>query len=218
MTTAGMTLDALADGLPAGGTAYIDADWLLGSAPARVSSALVHDPERGMRWPGGEWCRSSFYEDPDVSAWWLFDALGRVAAAAVAGMGPVVVAGHGLIAARVRCELVDAVSNGGDSIAPAAAIETSAQSLGLLAAASAVADLGTVVLAATPLTSNLAFDLYTDVHSRGLRVIGVPDPVEVVLPPACPAEFARPTPVSASGPTGVALWFALRSSATSTER
>lgn len=218
MTTVGMTLDALADGLPAGGTAYIDADWLLGSAPARVSSALVHDPERGMRWPGGEWCRSPFHADPDVSAWWLFDALGRVAAAAVAGMGPVAVVGHGLIAARARCELVNAVSNGAETTAPVAAIETSAQSPGLLAAVSAVADLGTVVLAATPLSSSLAFDLYTDVHSRGLRVIGVPDPVEVAPPPDWQAEFARPTPVGARGPTGVALWFALRDSTTSTER
>jgi hypothetical protein len=165
--------------LPSGGAVYIDRDWLRDRKRVTATSALVFDPGSGLRWAGGAACASG--DDPDADAWWLLDTLaGRVAVAARTAAGkisaPVLVPGDGLVATRVRARLAGAQATGGKP--PAVVVETSGSAEGLDAACAVVADLGTVVLAVTPLGAAVAYDLYVDVHRRGLRVVGVPDPTE----------------------------------------
>jgi hypothetical protein len=174
----------LAATLPAGGAAYIDRDWLSDGALPRVASAVVFAPGAGLRWAGGADYPAG--DDPDAAAWGMLDALAaRTAEAASTAAGPsgsVLVPGGGLLAQRVRARLRSHDDAAGDS--PAVVVDTTGSPEGLLAACAAVADLGAVVLAVTPLGGTVAYDLYVEVHRRGLRLIGVRDPTE--------PDFAEP--------------------------
>lgn len=202
MTSAPSTVEELAAALPAGGAAYIDRDWLGAGAPPTVASALTFEPGAGLRWAGGAVYPAS--GDPDADAFRMLDALaGRVAAAArEAARGAsasVSVPGDGLVASRIRARLPAARVTVGEP--PAVVVETTGSAEGLQAACAAVADLGTIVLAVTPLGGTLAHDLYVDVHRRGLRVVGVPDPT--APDPTAPdptASDSDPTDAGISAP------------------
>lgn len=210
MTAPATSLEDLVGKLPRGGAAYIDRDWLSDSAPPTVASAIVFDPDVGFRWAGGSLCPVSG-DDPDTIAWRMFDTLAASVTAAVAGRGPTLVAGQGLIAARVRARLTDLV-NGGP---PAAVVDTTGQAAGVAAACAAAADLGTVVLATTPLSSTLAYDLYVEVHRRGLLIVGVPDPDEIAatenLTNGHTRDLNPPTALKPSEPLdSSSSWFVVR--------
>jgi hypothetical protein len=141
-------------GVAPGVEAYVDADWLLEVGDAGVP-ALVASEENAAR------------------------ALFAVAAAAAAAAGSAqraAVGGNGLVARRTR-ELLSA----GDetlSTAPDVVVETRPGPKSLLEATTRVADLGTVVLAGPP-APPFHFDLYPDVHVRGLHVVSVPSAEEL---------------------------------------
>jgi hypothetical protein len=178
VTSHGLSLEELAATLPAGGAAYIDRDWLADGAAPTVASAVVFAPEAGLRWAGGAGYPAG--DDPDAAAWGMLDALAArtadAASAAAGTSGSVLVPGGGLLAQRVRARLRAQHGAAGES--PAVVVDTTGSAEGLRAACAAVADLGAVVLAVTPLGGTVAYDLYVEVHRRGLRLIGVPDPTE----------------------------------------
>lgn len=202
------SLDALIDRVPAAGAAYVDRDWLTGTQPPSVSCAIVYDPGIGLRWPSGlVWPTNG--EEPDAVAWRMLDALAAAASVAVGDRTPTLVAGAGLLAERIRARLTRLA---GEDETPASVVETTGRSSGLAAACSAVADLGTVALVAAPQDGALAYDLYVDVHRRGLRVVGVPDPPPSADSGRDGAPSDAPTPLT---PTQAVVgdassWFVVR--------
>lgn len=101
----------------------------------------------------------------------MSDATADAALAALpVGDGPVEVLGDGALAAALRERLAARISHGSD--AAGAAIDTTGDAAVIAAALARLADLGTLVLAAACEPAPL--DLYTDVHVRGLTIVGVP--------------------------------------------
>jgi threonine dehydrogenase-like Zn-dependent dehydrogenase len=92
-------------------------------------------------------------------------------AAAAAGPPPIEVSGSSELAAAIGAEL------GGErersSERPGTIVETTGEVSEIQAALARVRDLGTVVLVAAPAPDGPKLDLYTDLHVRGLTVVGV---------------------------------------------
>ena len=101
-----------------------------------------------------------------------------MAAAAVAATGPrpVEVTGSGALASAIRTELD--VTQGGSDEQPGTVVVTSGDVAEIQEALARVRDLGLVVLIAAPTPDAPRLDLYTDLHVRGLTVVGVPEPAE----------------------------------------
>jgi threonine dehydrogenase-like Zn-dependent dehydrogenase len=101
-------------------------------------------------------------------------ALGGIADDAVAASpdGEAAVTGSGFIAkeARRRLAAEGRLANAG-AASPDAVIETTGDPQTIVEATMQVRTLGTVVLVGEPLGRNYDFDLYPDVHVRGLRLI-----------------------------------------------
>jgi hypothetical protein len=165
--------------LPPGSLAYIDSDWLTTSSSAVPSIVVSRD---GML----SWCEGPGVPAPsgvnnDTAAALVLMAVAREGAAAVEGLGPVEVNGSGLIARRLRRLLGEAAA-GGDGWAtqgsrPAAIVETTGDPAAILESTRRVADLGTVVLVGEGLSRQFDLNLYTDVHVRGLTLLGVAPPI-----------------------------------------
>jgi threonine dehydrogenase-like Zn-dependent dehydrogenase len=151
---------------------YMDRDWIDGDGPMNVSSAIfVHGEE--VRSPSGA-MRLVGSSDRDRVVWTMIDTL-AAAVAEEAGQRSAVarVLGGGLLASRIRAR----ITMNDDVTEPAeVVIETTGSAAGTTRACSVAADLGTVLLAVTPLEGTLSYDLYPDVHRRGLNLVGVPDP------------------------------------------
>lgn len=142
--------------LPPGSAAFFDREWApldrAGSIPAVVVAGPADQRvERAAR------------------------TLAAIAAAAVAAVPNrrVAVTGAGLVAAAARRQLAaeGRLASPRDD-APAAVVETTGDPAKIVAATRRVADAGTVVLAGEPLERTYDLDLYSDVHVRGLRVVG----------------------------------------------
>ncbi len=101
-----------------------------------------------------------------------------MAAAAVAASGPrpVEVTGSGALASAIRTELD--VTQGSSDERPGTVVVTSGDVAEIQEALARVRDLGLVVLVAAPTPDAPRLDLYTDLHVRGLTVVGVPEPAE----------------------------------------
>lgn len=193
-----------------GGAAYVDADWLEPGGAHSIASAIVFDPARGLRWSGGPWLDAG--ADPDLSAWALIDAHARTVAQDLPA-GSVRVLGQGLLAARIRAALEAEVLErpvAASSGVPDVVVDTSARPAGLEEATTIVADLGTVVLTASPVASGgYPFDLYQQVHKRGLRLRGAlavaeAPRLEQALPAFTPPGALQDESKTSSG------WFVLR--------
>jgi len=129
--------------------AYVDADWVQGAGNAGVPAL------------------ASSEEDATGA---LLAVAESAASAAVSARRPAV-AGHGLVARRVRELLgIDAESPPPN---PDLIVETRWDPASLLESTTRVADLGTVVLAGPP-AGSFRFDLYADLHVRGLRLVSAP--------------------------------------------
>jgi hypothetical protein len=83
--------------------------------------------------------------------------------------GPVGVVGNGIMSRLVRMALAGYVGRG-----PRAVIDTSGSPANISAAIADMDPLGIVVLAAPPATEYVDLRVYTDLHTRGLTVAGVP--------------------------------------------
>ena len=98
------------------------------------------------------------------------------AAAAASGPRPVEVTGSGALAFAVRDELD--VTPGSSDERPGTVVVTSGEVAEIQDALVRVQDLGLVILVAAPTSDAPRLDLYTDLHVRGLTVVGVPEPAE----------------------------------------
>lgn len=100
------------------------------------------------------------------------------AAAAVAALeavvGPVEVVGTGALAEAVQRLLADRYQPPASEARPAAVVETSGTRTAVDAALARLDHLGTLVLAGPEPADAWPMDLYSDVHVRGLVVLGVP--------------------------------------------
>lgn len=106
------------------------------------------------------------------------DVAGRILAAAATRRpnGLVEVTGDGELATEVRGALAAVTDSqprnaGRPAGAPACIVDTTGQPEVIEAALTRLADLGLLVLAGP--VSELALDLYPDVHVRGLRLVGI---------------------------------------------
>lgn len=88
--------------------------------------------------------------------------------------GLVDVVGEGRLADHVRRLLAGRLQPPGADGRPAAVVETTGSTDELARALERVGTLGTIVLAGPAATAPVALDLYTDLHVRGLVVVGVP--------------------------------------------
>jgi hypothetical protein len=165
----------LAAELPAGSVAYVDRDWVPPEAGAEVPAVLVEG--------GAE----------DAAALSLL-VVAREAAAAVGDTRPVEVSGTGAVA-RLAAALL-AVEPGRAPEGPAAVVEATGDPEAIAGAAARLADLGTLVLAGEALGRRVRLNLYPDVHSRGLRVVGV-------RPAAAAREATGETDILAALPAAV---------------
>ena len=201
-----VALGVLLNRLGSGTSVYMDRDWI--DATGTVSSAILVSGEE-LRLPSGA-ARLVNSIDPDLAVWTMIDALAKtVADVAVQHDAAPRVPGEGLLAARIRARIEPT----DDSKAPyAVVVETTGSAAGTDRACSIVADLGTVLFAVTPLDGTMPYDLYPDVHRRGLSVMGVPDPNGGSDDPQVAADaFSPPTEILA-GETGAltSQWFVAR--------
>ena len=86
--------------------------------------------------------------------------------------GRIEIAGDGAIADELRTLLGDRAKTQSDA-PPSIIIDTMGDEAAIVSALQRVGDLGTVVLAGPPPSKPVALDLYTDVHVRGLKIIGL---------------------------------------------
>ena len=186
----------LAGNLEPATEAYIDADWV--AEEGTVAALLV----------SGDRLAASWDDTLQVASTTPLEDAGRAlravaeAAAAVAGAASAAVHGDGLVARWAR-ELLD-VSASGES-APEVVIELRSTPEALLESTQRVADLGTVVLAGAP-GSSFGFDLYADVHVRGLRVISLALPLSGLA--ARPVDaLEEPTTVRVGERFPSAAWY-----------
>ena len=203
-----VTLGVLLDRLPSGTAVYMDRDWIDAAEAPSVSSAILVKGEE-LRWPSGA-VRSVNSSDPDRIVWAMIDALAQAVAdvAAQQDAAPYVI-GDGLLASRIRGRTSTDDNTG---VPPAMVVETTGSTAGTARACSIVADLGTVLFAVTPLDGTTPYDLYPDVHRRGLALIGVPDPDGASDDGhAPPGAFSAPTEIRSgeAGPLS-SRWFVAR--------
>jgi hypothetical protein len=192
----------LAAELQVGEVAYLDADWVrTGDAPL---PALVADGNGSLRF--GERSLALDGREPNTAAAAALEALAQDAAEkAVQAGGPVDVVGNGVVAARLR-ELLPA--RGGDDRADIC-VDTTGDETVIGDATRRLADLGALVLVGEPGDEPVSFDLYPDVHVRGLRLIGVAGPLAKDLPATEPPSLFADTLVALRAGDGVpagALW------------
>ena len=164
----------LAAELPPGCVAYVDRDWVPAEAGAPVP-AIVVDGERGvLRFGGAEEKLSRRDDADDVAARALLEVAWE-AAAVVGDARPAEVSGAGAVA-RLAAEILGVEPARTDE-RPAAVVEATGDPEAIATAAARLADLGTLVLVGEALGRRVRLNLYPDVHSRGLRVVGVRPPL-----------------------------------------
>jgi hypothetical protein len=181
--------------LEQGSEAYVDADWLVGRTGGTVPALLARGGSLIRSWDGATFdCAASTAEAGVADAFWLVaDAAARLAGAAERPG----VEGRGLVAALARHLL--GLSGGADLFEADLIVECRSDPESLRDSTGRVADLGTVVLAGVA-DSAFPFDLYPDVHVRGLRLVALPLPFDLR-----PAEGFEPSPPASTEPATVRL-------------
>lgn len=164
--------------------AFVDRDWI----PDRggVVPGLVVDNDGALWWRERK-LTAADTEDPTALPAQLVSALADDLVSQVrdVAQGAVEVTGRGVTADEVRLRLAGQLANGSSA---QAVIELTGKISELLRVTGAVVDGGIVVLAGE-YVGPVELNMYTDVHRRGLRVIGVPD-----------IGFERETPSDREGP------------------
>ena len=205
-TVAGLSL---AHDLPEGGMAYIDRDWLPQDGEAPHVSILALAPDGRLRWPGGRWIPAPKDLSADQAAAAMFNALARTAVLALPGEGLVAVPGTGIVAVRIRQLIGDRLARAGG--APAlAAVDTTGRADRIAEATEAVVDMGTVVLAMSGEAASIPIDLYSEVHKRGVRLVGVAFPEQGA---ATGTPLPRPATMGGEGEPNAGAWFVARPAA-----
>jgi hypothetical protein len=192
-----------------GGEAYVDVDWLSGLAAGPAPALFVREGALVSSWDG----QTLSLPDDKPTELSVGAALMLVAAAAATEAGAAerpAVAGRGFVAGGIR--LLLGSEDGGK--APDLIVETRGDPASLVESTQRVADLGTVVLAGAPAVDPFTFDLYPDVHVRGLRIFALPLALVEDLPDAeggrlVMMEAAKP--VRLGEPIADARWYRITS-------
>jgi hypothetical protein len=180
--------------LEPGSEAYLDADWLVGGTERSVPALLARGGSVIRSWDGATFDHAASTAQAGVAG--LFWAVAEAAALRAAAAERPAVEGRGVVAALARhfLGLVGSVPTVGADLI----IEPRSDRASLEESTGRVDDLGTVVLAGVA-DSVFPFDLYADVHVRGLRLVALPLPLDLqpepgfepALPPAIELATVR---------------------------
>ncbi len=196
--------------------AFVDREWSL--REESVPALLVGDAEVAW-WDGFDVCArhviATKARDPQQVASDVIAALATTAVAAIAdtARSHAAVTGTGVVAASMRALIgVSAPSSRAgaghlDDERLPAALDTTGSSEEIMGLAARLHDLGTLVMAAPQTPSSGAVDLYSDLHRRGLRVVGVPPLVVGIASPDVHISPAQPALLGQS--TSSASWYRL---------
>lgn len=206
--------------LGSGETAYADAEWMPEGAGGPLPALVVG--AGGIRWCNEAPVPLPERLDAAAAAALALLAVAREAVGAAAERpGRVEVRGSGLVAHLVRKLAGERASHDPEPRGrPAVVVETTGDPAAVVEATRSVADLGLVVLAGEPAGRDLDLNLYSDVHVRGLEVVGAPRPLRGRLADPEPHELsllaetepvlARLEPGEPAGAGG--LWYAIAGS------
>jgi hypothetical protein len=180
----------LAGELERGGIAYIDAEWIPEEPAVAVPAIVVDGAERSVRFADEPPLSIDDASDPDAVAARLVVRLCRLAAATATeahpGEGEVEVWGRGIVArgtaALLQTSPVAPGTGRPTHARPSVIVDTTGEPAWIVEATRRLSDLGTLVLVGESLDRHLSLDLYRDVHSRGLRVVGVPRLSDLPVP------------------------------------
>jgi hypothetical protein len=178
--------------LEPGSEAYVDADWLFGRTEGTVPALLARSGALTRSWDGATSDYGASTAQAGVAgAFWV------VAEAAVLRAGTAerpAVEGGGVVAALARHFL--GLAAGAETVNPDLIIEARSDRVSLEVSTARVDDLGTIVLAGL-VDPGFRFDLYPDVHVRGLRLVALPLPLDLPavdgFEPALPAGIELAT-------------------------
>ena len=161
-------------GVESGSEAYVDADWLAGRTEGNVPAFVAQGRSLVCSWDGASFdYAASTAEAAVAGAFWL---VAEAAALRAGSVDRAAVAGSGLTAGLARHLLGGAASAEDDRVD--LIIEPRGDAASLAESTSRVRDLGTVLLAGLA-DSAFPFDLYPDVHVRGLRLVALPLPLDL---------------------------------------
>ncbi len=151
------------------GTAFVDRAWL---AEGPLRAIVVGDGGEVIGADGVTVLGGTTEPAAELGAAAMFAlAEAAVRAADAAPAGDLEITGSGLLADTVRQLAAERRGEGGGS-RPSAIVETTGGQQEISAALQRLSDLGILVLAVPP-AEPIALDLYSDVHVRGLQVVGV---------------------------------------------
>jgi hypothetical protein len=192
--------EAAPPGSLGGGECWVDADW---QRDGGAAAAIVLEEGR-LSLPDGSQLPLQGARPEDVAIAILAALAGRAAAAARRVGGPAAVNGRGLVARFT--EILLGLEESQDR--PSVIVDTIGSDEAIAEATRAVADLGTIVLAA-PTEPSISLDLYPDVHLRGLTLVGLPLLADdtAPAPPEALAGLARGSLAVWHDEGEGALWF-----------
>jgi len=195
---------ALVGDLPLGAVGYVDADWIDADAPGAVPALVASGG--ALCWSDGPDVTSTQAEG-DAAAAAAISAVAKEAAALAAGAPAdrVEVTGVGFAAEHVRRLLgvTEPPHYPDHEQRPTVIVEMTGAASVIKEATRRLDDMGTLVLAGESSGRSLSLNLYRDVHSRGLRVVGVgrADVLEAV------EGFEPPAAVTPGTPLPPARWY-----------
>jgi hypothetical protein len=181
--------------LEQGSEAYIDADWLVGHTEGTVPALLAQGGSLIRSWDGATFDYAA--PTPQAGVAGAFSLVADAAARLAGAAERPAVEGGGLVAVLARHLL--GLSGGTDVVEADLIVECRSDPESLRESTGRVADLGTVVLAGVA-DSAFPFDLYPDVHVRGLRLVALPLPLDLR-----PAEGFEPSLPASTEPATVRL-------------
>ena len=174
--------------LEPGSEAYVDADWLVGRTGGTVPALLARGGSLTRSWDGATFDHPASTAQAEVAgAFWL---IAEAAALRAGAADRPAVEGGGVVAALAR-HFLGLVGRTG-TVGADLIIEPRSDRASLEKSTGRVDDLGTVVLAGLA-DSAFPFDLYPDVHVRGLRLVALPLPLD--LRPAAGFEPSLPAAI-----------------------
>jgi hypothetical protein len=192
--------------LPAGASAYVDREWLPDTASGPVP-AIVHLGGT-LRWGDGSEVAAA---DADAAAFSALAAVAHEAAEFVQQFAPelIEVSGSGLVAREVRHLLRLEIVGEDARERPMAIVDTTGDPKVIEDATRRLADLGKLVLAGESLGRPFPLNLYSDVHARGLELIGVGPPLSQAPSdtPADPSRYEPPTKLAAGTVPPPGRWY-----------
>jgi hypothetical protein len=201
MTNTAIDRSRLAD-VPAGATAYVDADWF-GPDGELLEAVIVEDD--GVHFLTGPSAMAQ--GDRDLLGGAVLERIATrvVEATRARNLVDVVVPGRGLLATQVRQLLGDgSTDTSGGS--PACIVDTTGSPEVVTDLLSSLENLGALVAAGPVAGRTFPLNVYSDIHARGLHVIGIPYDVDANQP-QIHAQLAWPAPSRDADRSVGATWY-----------